>query len=69
MSRFGLPPHVIGAVANHRSVTKATVTFQHYVHYDYSREKREALTLWADRLAAIIGGKAAADVVPLRGAR
>jgi integrase len=68
MSRLGVPPHVIGAVANHLSVTKATVTFQHYVRYDYSREKGEALTLWADRLAAIIGGTPAA-VMPLRGAR
>jgi hypothetical protein len=68
MSRLGVPPHVIGAVANHRSVTKATVTFQHYVKYDYSREKREALDLWAARLAAVIAGEPAA-VVPLRGAR
>jgi integrase len=68
MARLGVPPHVIGAVANHRSVTKATVTFQHYVKYDYSREKREALDLWAVRLAAVIGGKPTA-VVPLRGAR
>jgi integrase len=68
MSRLGVPPHVIGAVANHRSVTKATVTFQHYVKYDYSREKREALDLWASRLAGVVAGEPAA-VVPLRGAR
>jgi integrase len=68
MSRLGVPPHVIGAVANHRSVTKATVTFQHYVKYDYNREKRDALDLWAARLAAVIDRKPTA-VVPLRGVR
>jgi integrase len=68
MSRLGVPPHVIGAVANHRSVTKATVTFQHYVKYDYSREKREALDGWAARLAAVIDRKPT-TVVSLRGAR
>jgi hypothetical protein len=68
LSRLGVAPHVIGAVANHRSVTKATVTFQHYVNYDYAREKRDALNLWADRLGAIVDGKAGAAVVPLRGA-
>jgi integrase len=68
LSRLGVAPHVIGAVANHRSVTKATVTFQHYVNYDYAREKRDALNLWADRLGAIVDGKAGADLVPLRGA-
>jgi integrase len=69
MAKIGTAPHVIGAVANHRSVTKATVTFQHYVNYDYSREKREALTSWADRLAAIVGSKPAADILPLRAAQ
>ena len=44
MSRLGVAPHVIGAVANHRSVTKATVTFQHYVNYDYAAKKEKRLT-------------------------
>jgi integrase len=65
MSRLGVAPHVIGAVANHRSVTKASVTFQHYVHYDYGREKTEALSRWNARLAAILSGETAAKVIPL----
>jgi integrase len=69
MSRLGVAPHVIGAVANHRSVTKATVTFQHYVNYDYAREKREGLDLWADRLSAIVSAKPSANVLPLRSAQ
>jgi integrase len=65
MARLGVAPHVIGAVANHRSVTKASVTMAHYVTYSYAPEKRAALDLWAERLAAIVGG-GAAKVVPLR---
>ena len=33
--------------------------------YQYDREKRQALDLWADRLKAIIGRRAAA-VLPMR---
>jgi hypothetical protein len=36
-----------------------------YSHYKYDSEKRAALDLWADRLAAIIGGKMA-TITPLR---
>lgn len=62
MARLGVAPHVIGAVANHRSVTKATVTTQVYVQYSYEREKRAAMELWSDRLRAIIKGGAGAVV-------
>jgi len=56
---FG-PGRVIGNGAVLIGVTLGT-----YVRYDYAREKREALELWADRLAAIVGGSAA-KVVSLR---
>jgi integrase len=65
MARLGVAPIVLGHVANHRTTTRAGVTLAVYSHYAYDKEKRAALDLWADRLAAIIG-KGAADVLPLR---
>jgi integrase len=56
MARLGIPPIVAGAVANHTSVTKATITLSVYTQYTYEREKRDALDRWAERLAAIVGG-------------
>jgi integrase len=65
MARLGVAPHVIGHVANHRSITRSGVTFAHYVHHSYESEKRIALDLWADRLVAIVGGGGGA-IVPMR---
>jgi integrase len=65
LARLGVSPHVIAHIANHRSVTKSGVTFAVYVMHSYEGEKRAALELWADRLAAIVGGTGA-DVAPLR---
>jgi integrase len=65
LAQLGVAPIVIGAVANHLSVTKASVTFAHYVQHDYAKEKRAALDLWADRLAALIEGDAA-KIVPMQ---
>lgn len=59
MARLGVAPHVIAHVANHRSLTKGGVTFAHYVHHTFEKEKRQALDLWADRLAAIVSGHTA----------
>ncbi len=66
MAKLGVQPIVIGSVANHLSVTKANVTFAHYVVHDYGAEKRAALDLWAERLTAIIEGEAA-KIVPMTG--
>ena len=66
-ARLGIAPIHAGAVANHVSVTKANVTLSAYTQYSYDREKREALDLWADRLADIIAGQGA-DVVPMQAA-
>jgi hypothetical protein len=41
------------------------VTLSVYSHYDYAREKREALELWADRLEAVVAGTGA-NVVRLK---
>jgi len=62
---LGIPPVVAGAVANHVSVTKATITLAVYTQYIYEKEKREALNMWADRLVAIVKCDGAV-VVPLR---
>lgn len=64
MEEIGISPFVVGHVLNHASVTRSTVTSRVYARYDYMREKREALNLWADRLAGIIDGQT--DVVPMR---
>jgi integrase len=65
MAQLGVSPIVLGHVINHRSVTKAGVTLSAYSHYDYAKERRDALDLWADRLQAIIENKAAV-VVPMQ---
>ena len=64
MAELGISPIVLGHVINHRSTTKAGVTLSVYSHYDYGKEKREALELWADRLQGIISG--GAEVVAIR---
>ncbi|MFC5387572.1 tyrosine-type recombinase/integrase [Aquamicrobium segne] len=64
MEEIGISPFVIGHVLNHVSATKASITSRVYARYDYGKEKREALDLWADRLAGIIEGKG--EVVALR---
>jgi integrase len=64
LAELGVSPIVLGHVANHRSITKAGVTLKVYSKYAYEKEKREALELWADRLAAIVGG-GGAKVLPL----
>jgi integrase len=66
MARLGVAPIVLGHIANHRTTTRAGVTLAVYSQYTYDREKRAALELWADRLAAIVGEQAA-KVLPMRG--
>ena len=68
MAELGVQPIVLASVINHISVTKAGVTLGVYQRYDYAKEKREALELWADRLAVIVG-EGAAQVLPMRGTR
>jgi integrase len=65
LAKMGIPPLDIRAVVNHRQVTKGGVTLGVYVQYDYAKEKREALDMWANRLAAIVSG-GAAKVIPMR---
>jgi integrase len=65
LAMLGVSPLIIGACVNHRSQTKSTITLSHYIKYDFGAEKRQALELWADRLAAIIGG-GGAKVIPMK---
>jgi integrase len=58
-ARLGVAPVVAGAVANHLSVTKASITLSVYTRYTYDREKRDALELWATRLEALVNGEPA----------
>lgn len=58
MAKLGIAPIVIGNVLNHRTVTKAGVTLSVYSHYDYAKEKCEALDLWAERLSGIVAAGA-----------
>src|SRR5262249_16875354 len=67
MAELGVPPIVLGHVANHRTTTKAGITLGVYVQHAYEKEKREALEMWANRLQGIISG--AGDVVAMRGRR
>lgn len=68
MEGMGISPFVIGCVLNHISATKATITSSVYTQYDYMKEKREALDLWADRLAGLVDVEHVdmAEVVPFK---
>jgi hypothetical protein len=67
MAELGIQPIVLGHIANHRTTTKAGITLGVYVQYEYEREKREALELWADRLQGIVSGTG--EVVSMSGRR
>jgi integrase len=68
MAELGIPPIVLGHIANHRTTTKASITLGVYVQYQYENEKRKALELWAKRLEGIVSG-GAATVVNIRRSR
>jgi integrase len=61
---LGVQPHVIEAILNHVSGHKAGVAGI-YNRSSYEREKKHALDLWANQLAAIIKG-CTANITPLR---
>jgi integrase len=68
MAELGVAPIVLGHIANHRTTTKAGITLGIYVQYEFEREKREALELWADRLQGIVSG-GSGKVVAMRSRR
>jgi integrase len=65
MAGLGVAPVVLGYVANHRTVTNGGITMAVYNQFDYAREKRQALELWADRLASIVDG-IGATIIPMK---
>lgn len=65
MEALGINPFVIGHILNHVSAIKSTITSSVYARYDYEREQREALDMWADRVEAITSGTAS-KVIPMR---
>ena len=56
MANRGVAPHAIEAVLNHVSGTRAGVSGI-YNRSTYEPEKRAALILWADHVAALVGGE------------
>jgi integrase len=62
--KLGVQPHVVEAVLNHVSGHKAGVAGI-YNKAVYAKEKREALTLWADYVRSFVEGTKR-KVVPLR---
>jgi len=57
MLALGVPPIVVGHVANHRTSTRAGVTLGVYAHHDYANETRRALDRWSAHLANIVDGR------------
>jgi integrase len=67
MAELGVQPHIIEAVLNHVSGHKGGVAGI-YNRATYDTEKREALNLWAERVSALVEGRAA-TVVPMKRAQ
>jgi integrase len=63
MARLGVPPIVLGHVANHRTTTKAGVMLGVYAHHDYAAECGQALQRWSRHLAEIVANVPAPQVV------
>ena len=68
MEEMGISPFEIAHVLNHASIAQSTITSRVYARHTYEQEKREALDRWAERLQAVISGRAAAIVPFGRGA-
>jgi hypothetical protein len=65
MGRYlGEPPHVVEAVLNHVSGTKAGIAGV-YNLATYENEKRAALAAWADHVLSAVEGRAS-TIVPMR---
>jgi integrase len=64
LAAAGVPAEDVRAVLNH---ARADVTGKHYDLYDRAKEKRAALTRWAQIVTAILAPTPADNVVALRG--
>ena len=65
MAEIGVQPHIIEAILNHVSGHKGGVAGI-YNRAAYAEPMRAALERWADHIAAIIEGRPASNVTPLR---
>ena len=64
MAELGVQPHIIEAVVDHVSGHKGGVAGV-CNRAIYDKEKREALSLWAEHVTALVEGRAA-KVLPLK---
>ena len=64
LAAAGIPAEDVRAVLNH---ARADVTGKHYDLYDRAKEKRAALTRWAQIIAGILMLASADNVIALRG--
>jgi integrase len=64
LAAAGVPAEDVRAVLNH---ARADVTGKHYDLYDRAKEKRAALTRWAQIVAGILAPAPADNIVALRG--
>jgi integrase len=58
METIGISPFIVAHVLGHVSVTKASITSKVYAHYEYEKEKREAIERWEAHLQGIVTGAA-----------
>ncbi len=65
MAELGVLPHVVEAVLNHVSGHKAGVAGV-YNWATYAPEKRQALDLWAAHIEALLAGKPASNIIPMK---
>jgi integrase len=65
MADLGVLPHVVEAVLNHVSGHKAGVAGV-YNRALYAVEKRQALDLWAAHVEALLAGRPASNIVPMK---
>jgi integrase len=68
MAALKIPPHVVDRVLNHTSGTIRGVAAV-YNRHQYGDERRDALAAWGRSVEAIVTGKPAGNVTPLRAAR
>jgi integrase len=65
MADIGIQPHIVEAVLNHISGSKAGIAGVYNRSPDFA-EKKHALALWADHVVAVVEGRAS-NVTPFRG--
>lgn len=68
MQKMHIATPVVEAALNHVSGSRAGIVGT-YQHHDYSNEKRAALEAWGRYVTELVEGKAADNVVPLKGGR